>query len=96
MAMGYVPFQIVLLERFVATFNIRGNVGFLMYLSDSFGYLVSVLLIFSGEFGWWNFNKSQLIVDLAFYGGIAGSFFSLLGLLYFFVQRKTAKNVSII
>jgi len=96
MAMGYVPFQIVLLERFVATFKIRGNVGFLMYLSDSFGYLVSVLLIFSGEFGWWNFNKSQVIVDIAFYGGIAGAVFSLLGLLYFFVQRKTAKNVSVI
>jgi len=96
MAMGYVPFQIVLLERFVAAFSIRGNVGFLMYLSDSFGYLASVLLIFSGEFGWWNFEKSQLIVQLAIYGGMAGMVFSLGGLLYFLMRRKSNNNASII
>jgi len=47
MAMGYVPFQIVVLERFIAMFRINGNVGFLMYLADSLGYLGSVALILS-------------------------------------------------
>ncbi len=92
MAMGYVPFQIVLLERFVAAYRIEGNVGFLMYLSDSFGYLASVILIFSGEFGWWNFNKSDLIVQLAIYGSAAGLVFSIFGLIYFHLRGTVSEK----
>jgi len=54
MGMGYVPFQIALFERFIAVFRIRGNVGFLMYLSDSMGYLGSVILLL--------LKSSQLLV----------------------------------
>jgi hypothetical protein len=43
--MGYIPFNCVLFERFIAAFKISGNVGFLMYLADSFGYLGSVSVI---------------------------------------------------
>lgn len=44
---GYIPFNCILFDRLIATFRITGNVGFLMYLADSFGYLgsVSVILI---------------------------------------------------
>jgi hypothetical protein len=34
-----------LFDRLIATFRITGNVGFLMYLADSFGYLGSVSVI---------------------------------------------------
>ena len=45
--MGYIPFNCILFERLIATFKVGGNVGFLMYISDSFGYLGSVAVIIS-------------------------------------------------
>ena len=43
--MGYIPFNCILFDRMIATFRTAGNVGFLMYLADSFGYLASVGVI---------------------------------------------------
>jgi MFS family permease len=45
--LGYVPFNCLLFDRLLAAFRYPGNVGFIMYLADSFGYLgsVSVLLV---------------------------------------------------
>ena len=43
--MGYIPFNCLLFERLIAAFRQPGNIGFLMYLADSFGYLGSVLII---------------------------------------------------
>jgi hypothetical protein len=43
--MGYIPYNCVLFERFIATFKLIGNVGFLIYVADSFGYLGSVSII---------------------------------------------------
>ncbi|MEP6948170.1 MAG: DUF5690 family protein, partial [Ginsengibacter sp.] len=45
--MGYIPFNCILFERLIATFKNGGNVGFLIYVSDSFGYLGSVAVIIS-------------------------------------------------
>lgn len=45
--MGYIPFNCILFDRMIATFRQAGNVGFLMYLADSFGYLASVAVIVS-------------------------------------------------
>ncbi len=45
--MGYIPFNCILFDRLIATFKQTGNVGFLMYLADSFGYLASVAVIVS-------------------------------------------------
>jgi Family of unknown function (DUF5690) len=45
--MGYIPFNCVLFERMIATFKYAGNVGFLMYLADSYGYLGSVAVMLS-------------------------------------------------
>lgn len=45
--MGYIPYNCVLFERFIATFRFAGNVGFLIYIADSFGYLGSVGVILS-------------------------------------------------
>ena len=43
--MGYIPFNCILFERMIASFRYAGNVGFLMYLADSFGYMGSVAVI---------------------------------------------------
>jgi hypothetical protein len=45
----YIPFNSVYFERMIATFKISGNVGFLIYLADSVGYLGSVSVLLSKE-----------------------------------------------
>ncbi|MES2327986.1 MAG: DUF5690 family protein [Bacteroidota bacterium] len=47
--MVYIPFNSVFFERLIAAFRFTGNVGFLIYLADSFGYLGSVGVLLSKE-----------------------------------------------
>ena len=47
--MVYIPFNAVFFDRLIATFKYTGNVGFLIYLADSFGYVGSVGVLFSKE-----------------------------------------------
>lgn len=73
--MGYIPFNCVLFERMIATFKYAGNVGFLIYLADSYGYLGSVAVVLS---------KSVFHVQLSWtkfysYGVIGLSVVGLLG-----------------
>jgi hypothetical protein len=43
----YIPYNSILFERFIATYRFAGNVGFLIYIADSFGYLGSVAVVLS-------------------------------------------------
>jgi MFS family permease len=56
----YIPFNGIYFDRMIAAFEIKGNVGFLIYVVDSFGYLGSVLILLYKNFGsaktsWLNF-----------------------------------------
>jgi len=44
--MGYIPFNCVLYDRLIAYLKTPANVGFLMYVSDAFGYFASLGVIF--------------------------------------------------
>ncbi len=48
--LGYVPFNAFLYERLISTFRVAGNIGFIMYISDSFGYLGSLAVLFFKNF----------------------------------------------
>lgn len=48
---GYIPFQGLFFDRMIATFKIDGNVGFLIYIADAFGYLGSILILLYKNFG---------------------------------------------
>lgn len=65
--MVYIPFNSVFFERLIAAFRFTGNVGFLIYLADSFGYLgsVGVLLskeIFKIKLNWVDFFSNSVMV----------------------------------
>ncbi len=77
--MVYIPFNSVFFERLIAAFRFTGNVGFLIYIADSFGYLgsVGVLLskeIFRVKLNWVNFFSNSVII-LSF-AGVAITIFS--------------------
>lgn len=86
--MAYIPFNSLLFDRLIATFKYAGNVGFLMYLVDSFGYLGSSMVLVVKQFGqfenisWLNFYINSLLLFLSI---------SLVLILssYFYFQRKS-------
>ena len=87
--MVYIPFNSVFFERLIATFRFTGNVGFLIYLADSFGYLgsVSVLLskeIFKVKLNWVDFFSNSVMVL-----SVVGVFITLFSAYYFAKKRKT-------
>ena len=85
--MAYVPFQIVMYERLVALFRMKGNAGYLMYISDSIGYLGSVGVMtykefFQSSISWLNFFQS-ICYWVAIIGGVC-----LFVALFFFVRKQ--------
>lgn len=90
--MGYIPFNCIFFERMIATFKIKGNVGFLIYVADAFGYLGSVVVMLSKEFfeiklnwsGFYSYGVAILSVI-----GIAGTIFSLV---YFNNKYRSSKQ----
>jgi len=88
--MGYIPYNAVFFERMLATFHYKGNVGFLIYVADSMGYLGSVSVLLVKELGqpsvsWGSFFETS-VVSVAVIGGISAT----LSLMYF--VRKARKG----
>jgi len=81
--MVYIPFNSILFDRFIAAFRFAGNVGFLIYLADSFGYLgsVGVLLmktVLKVEANWLRFYLQLVMVT-----GITGLTGTIAAIAYF-------------
>jgi len=75
--LSYVPFNALYYERMIASYRLTANVGFLMYISDSFGYLGSVVLLMIKELigihlSWLNFFTMIVIIISCI--GIIGTF----------------------
>ena len=49
--LGYVPFGCVLFDRLIAAVGFVGTAGFMIYVTDAFGYLGSVALLLYKNFG---------------------------------------------
>ncbi len=90
--MGYVPFNSMLFERFLASFKYAGTVGFLIYLADSFGYVGSSLILFVRNFSSFTTTWVSFFVNLMIYGGLLGIALTLFSLLYFWKKYKHQQN----
>lgn len=83
---AYIPFNSIFFERMIASFKVAGNVGFLIYLADSFGYLGSVGVMLSKEIfqiklGWAQlYPKAVVLFSII---GISGTLIS-----YFYFSKK--------
>lgn len=77
--MGYIPFNCIFFERLIASFRIAGNVGFLIYLVDAYGYLGSSFVMLSKEIfqinlTWSQFYPNSVVIFSVI--GLAGTCFS--------------------
>ena len=87
--MGYIPFNSLLFDRMIATFRIKGNVGFLIYLLDSFGYLASVIVISIKGSMHLQLNWAQFYAKGVLYFSVLGLLASLAAYLYYAKKIKT-------
>jgi hypothetical protein len=89
--MTYIPFNCIFFERLIATFKFPGNVGFLIYVADAFGYLGSVCVLITKEIlhvklRWTSFySYGVAILSIV---GVAGTIVSLI---YFSTKYKKEK-----
>jgi MFS family permease len=91
--MVYIPFNAVFFERLIATFKYSGNVGFLIYLADSFGYVgsVGVLLskeIFKVKLNWVSFFSNS-VIGLSAVGLVLTAFSA-----FYFAQKYKQSNAA--
>lgn len=89
--LGYVPYNSIFFERLLAAFRHVGNVGFLIYVADSFGYLASVGVLFFKEFGYARLSWLQFFISGGYILSAAGSLLIAGSMLYFHLKHK--KNI---
>ncbi|RZJ99779.1 MAG: hypothetical protein EOO43_25865, partial [Flavobacterium sp.] len=92
--MVYIPFNAVFFERLIAAFKYAGNVGFLIYLADSFGYIgsVGVLLskeIFKVKLNWVSFFSNSVMALSAI-----GLFLTVFSAIYFLRKFRSVNQIA--
>jgi MFS family permease len=93
--LGYVPFNALLFERMIASFKYVGNIGFIMYLADSFGYLSSIAVFITKNFLSAQISWLQFFIQSAYFMSLIGIVLTTLTI-WLFYQKRTAnyKNLS--
>ncbi|WP_417609808.1 DUF5690 family protein [Owenweeksia hongkongensis] len=89
--LGYTMFNTMLFDRLIATIKESANVGFLIYLADSFGYMGSVGLLLYKNFGAPSINWLSFTVGLSYAFSIITILSASFCLLYF--KNKTSRKV---
>ena len=64
--LAYLTFQTIFFDRFIACFQIRGNVGFFIALNDFLGYTGTIIVLvakelFSPDIDWAHFYNCCLL-----------------------------------
>jgi hypothetical protein len=88
--MAYIPFNCIFFERMIASFRVAGNVGFLIYIADAFGYLGSVIVMLTKSFvdikiQWTSFYSNGVVIF-----SLIGVIGTMVSLVYF--NRKFSSN----
>lgn len=84
--LSYVPFNALYFERMIATYKVRSNIGFIMYIADSFGYLGSVTLLFAKEFIGMQLSWTNFFINAVIFISIVGITGTAIAAIYF--KRK--------
>jgi MFS family permease len=90
--LGYVPYNAIFFERMIASFHYKSNIGFIIYVSDSIGYLGSVAVLLVKELGrptisWASFFKDGVLIV----GGV-GAICAAFSLVYFMQSARGDKS----
>lgn len=92
--MAYIPFNCIFFERLIAAFKIKGNVGFLIYFADAFGYLASTIIMCSKALLNIELNWSRMYSELTIVASVIGLIAVLFSLAYFRKKYQLLKEIS--
>ena len=89
--LAYVPFNALFFERLIAAFRYTANVGFLIYIADSFGYMGSISVLLFKTYGMshqmlWSPFMATLIMGASAFGFVG----IVLSFIYFNWKYKNA------
>ncbi len=70
--MAYLPFNCIYFERFISVYKLKGNVGYLMYIADAFGYLGTILVLIIKEFVSFKVKWVSFFSYLYYFEGVLG------------------------
>ena len=86
MYLPYLLFHTILFERWLAFFKYKGNLGYLMYISDSVGYFGSVLVLLYKNYGTRGFTWLPFFTSVTYIIGIGIVVLGIASIFYF--RRK--------
>ncbi|MCU0445087.1 MAG: DUF5690 family protein [Microscillaceae bacterium] len=90
--LSYVPFNNLMFDRWLGAFRYTANVGFLMYVADSFGYLGSVGVLFYKNFGQPDLSWLAFFKYACYLMAIGGIVLTGLAMFYFQVKYRKYKT----
>jgi len=70
--LAYLPFNCLYFERMLATYHVKGNIGFVMYIADAFGYLGTVAVLLVKEFMTFKYSWISFFSSIFYIVGISG------------------------
>lgn len=82
--LSYVPFNALYFERLIASYKVKGNVGFIMYIADAFGYLGSVIVLFAKQFFGLHLSWTTFFIYAVFSISCVGIAGTILSAIYFY------------
>ena len=85
----YNTLQCLFLDRFIAAFHVKGNIGFFFYFMDSVGYLGSCFIIFNKEIFSPRLNWLNYFLQVSFILGVIGIASIIVSWFYFKQKYKT-------
>jgi hypothetical protein len=81
--LGYIPYNCFYFERMLAAYKIPGNVGFLIYIADAFGYLGTVVVLLVKEFVHIKYSWVDFFTGMFYVSAFAGILLVLLASVLF-------------
>jgi hypothetical protein len=91
MYLPYITYHTMLLDRWIAAFKIRGNVGFLMYIMDSIGYLGAIVVLIVKNYVSPDISWGSFFINLSWFTAIIMFLFGIYSTYYFTNRLKFAK-----
>jgi Family of unknown function (DUF5690) len=90
----YNTLQCLFLDRFIAAFKVKGNIGFFFYFMDSVGYLGSCFIIVNKEIFSPKLNWLNYFLTVSFILGIVGLFSIIVSWIYFNKKYKSITSIT--
>jgi MFS family permease len=91
--MGYVPFNSILFDRLIASFQHVSNAGFLIYLADSFGYIGSDAILIAKSFFSLQHSWTSFYIYLVYVLSLLGIVL-MVGSIIYFKRKHSSDSIS--